>query len=281
VVTIKGLKKEEDSVFVLEKLEEVVLILLNLCTWVTFFLPAIIGCYIQQVSKVELAVQFRKITYGCLVTMFLMVVGTITAGVVASINTYERFYTDPIRKVWTHGTDEKVEGLLLIYCLFAIPVYLLQLILMYLLWRESIKCEKALLAFHDFLVSYRQTPRSRLFKKHLPSMEPILEDESHLEKSATQSFIGAPESTAETKKTKFKYDDTEDTDSESDEFAAAQVEDDNQLMMSGHTNRTKDSAYFRNGENRHYTSSITTTNSINNAEDQAMIDVAHFPTSQS
>lgn len=48
-----------------------------------------------------------------------------------------------------------------------------------------------LVEFHQFLTSYRQTPRSRIFKKHVPQgvMEPIIEAESFLEQSVAASVL--------------------------------------------------------------------------------------------
>jgi len=38
-----------------------------------------------------------------------------------------------------------------------------------------------LLAFHDFLIDYRQTPRSKMLKRHMPEMEAVVEEASFLE----------------------------------------------------------------------------------------------------
>ena len=35
-----------------------------------------------------------------------------------------------------------------------------------------------MLVYHDFLIEYRQTPRSKILRKHLPSMEAVVEEES-------------------------------------------------------------------------------------------------------
>ena len=44
-------------------------------------------------------------------------------------------------------------------------------------------CLKKILLFHDYLISYRLTPRSRIMRKHLPKMSMVLEEESNLEQS--------------------------------------------------------------------------------------------------
>jgi hypothetical protein len=45
------------------------------------------------------------------------------------------------------------------------------------------KCYKKLLEFHDFLVDFRQTPRGRLLRRHLPPMEAVVEEQSVYEVS--------------------------------------------------------------------------------------------------
>ena len=38
-----------------------------------------------------------------------------------------------------------------------------------------------MLAFHDFLVAYKQTPRSKILKRHLPKLDAVVEEDSRLE----------------------------------------------------------------------------------------------------
>ena len=40
------------------------------------------------------------------------------------------------------------------------------------------QCEKALIEFHDYLINYRQTPRSKILRKHLPNLTAVVEEES-------------------------------------------------------------------------------------------------------
>ena len=44
-----------------------------------------------------------------------------------------------------------------------------------------------MLEFHDFLVEYKQTPKSKMFKRHIPQMSGIAEEASFYE----QSIIGS------------------------------------------------------------------------------------------
>ena len=51
-------------------------------------------------------------------------------------------------------------------------------------YKASLNCHTQILAFHDFLIQYRQTPRSKILRKHLPSMEAVVEEASMFEQSA-------------------------------------------------------------------------------------------------
>jgi len=44
-------------------------------------------------------------------------------------------------------------------------------------------CEINLIEYHDFLIGYRQTPRSKILKKHLPELSAIVEEQSMYEQS--------------------------------------------------------------------------------------------------
>jgi sRNA-binding regulator protein Hfq len=74
---------------------------------------------------------------------------------------------------------------MLIYFAWLTLMSAIQILLIVFLWINSGRLKNSLTEFHNFLVSYRQTPRSRIFKKHLPAgtMEPIMEADSFLEHS--------------------------------------------------------------------------------------------------
>jgi hypothetical protein len=44
-------------------------------------------------------------------------------------------------------------------------------------------CEEKLIAYHDFLINYKQTPRSKILKKYLPNLSAVVEEVSILEAS--------------------------------------------------------------------------------------------------
>ena len=50
--------------------------------------------------------------------------------------------------------------------------------------RLTAKTLASMLVFHDYLISYRLTPRSRILRKHLPKMTMVLEEESCMDQSS-------------------------------------------------------------------------------------------------
>ena len=57
----------------------------------------------------------------------------------------------------------------------------------FLLYQQTMQrarmCHRTALTFHDFLINYKATPRSRLLRKHMPQMEAIVESQSQFEQS--------------------------------------------------------------------------------------------------
>jgi len=66
---------------------------------------------------------------------------------------------------------------------FQIFFYGLMGLFLYQFVRIADQCQVQIIAYHDFLISYRQTPRSKILKKHLPSLDAVVEELSMFEQS--------------------------------------------------------------------------------------------------
>ena len=62
-------------------------------------------------------------------------------------------------------------------------IYAIEFLLLNNFYAKVIQCEKALIEFHDYLINYRQTPRSKILRKHLPDLTTVVEEESYCERS--------------------------------------------------------------------------------------------------
>ena len=87
------------------------------------------------------------------------------------------------------GKDFSGAGLITLnYCIFVMVILFLQMCILCTFREKTQQLNELLHDFHHFLVSYRQTPRSRIFKRHLPQqIEPILEAESMFEQSQSRT----------------------------------------------------------------------------------------------
>jgi hypothetical protein len=47
--------------------------------------------------------------------------------------------------------------------------------------KQSAHAYVSILNFHNFLIEYRQTPRSKILRRHLPDMEAVVEESSQYE----------------------------------------------------------------------------------------------------
>lgn len=54
-------------------------------------------------------------------------------------------------------------------------------------WALSMRYKFAVLTFHDFLINYKSTPRSKILRKHMPNMDAVVEEASIYEQSALAS----------------------------------------------------------------------------------------------
>jgi len=48
-------------------------------------------------------------------------------------------------------------------------------------WVVSVRSHESVLLFHDYLINYKSTPRSKILRRHLPSMDAVVEELSAFE----------------------------------------------------------------------------------------------------
>ena len=72
----------------------------------------------------------------------------------------------------------------LISCLLELIFFTFQFFCFFWAWHISKQALKTILEFHDYLIAYRLTPRSRILRKHLPRMTMVIEEESSMDQSS-------------------------------------------------------------------------------------------------
>ena len=85
-------------------------------------------------------------------------------------------------------TDEEIDDMgnrdSLVSCVFELIMFSIQFFAFFWAWHLSKNALKTILEFHDYLISYRLTPRSRILRKHLPRMTMVIEEESICDQSS-------------------------------------------------------------------------------------------------
>lgn len=83
-----------------------------------------------------------------------------------------------------------------VYILLLMTLLILRGFLFLLFLRASVHLETTAVEFHNFLTAHRQTPRSKIMKKHQPNLDLVMEEESNYEKSSIminkRGFSGFP-----------------------------------------------------------------------------------------
>lgn len=62
--------------------------------------------------------------------------------------------------------------------------YFLEMLSFFVMNRKVKSSLNTMLEFHDYLIEYRLTPRSRILRKHLPKMTMVIEEESNMDQSS-------------------------------------------------------------------------------------------------
>ena len=65
--------------------------------------------------------------------------------------------------------------------IFELLFFSIHFFLIFMAYSMSKGTLKTMLEFHDYLINYRLTPRSRILRKHLPRMTMVIEEESEMD----------------------------------------------------------------------------------------------------
>ena len=87
----------------------------------------------------------------------------------------------------SYDTDQlksKKKLALLLAIFIQVIFYFLELLIFSITYRKVKLALETMLKFHDYLIEYRLTPRSRVLRKHLPKMTMVLEEDSNMDQSS-------------------------------------------------------------------------------------------------
>lgn len=81
--------------------------------------------------------------------------------------------------------DQKVLRSTVLAIVLQILFYLGEVSCFYMVKIRIKKAVVTMICFHDYLVVYRLTPKSRVLRKHLPKMSIVIEEESNIDNSSS------------------------------------------------------------------------------------------------
>ena len=128
--------------------------------------------YYKDSLKIDSSQALKKIAYISLIIMGILLVLNMAFFVWFTL-------------LWSDYYDNSGRiTLRLISLLLGLFFILFQLSLFIIFFRNTKQSLDQMLLFHDYLISYRLTPRSRIMRKHLPRMSMVIEEESNFDTSS-------------------------------------------------------------------------------------------------
>ena len=148
---------------------------------VIFILLGTYIAYYKSVVKVDTMRQIRNASFYCLL-------GFCTIGVIHSV--FVIVYSVRLdvdfkdEKDSRYDLDKKRFLAILMTVTLQLLVVFSEIMLFALTYRIVRRIFDTMMEFHDYLIAYRLTPRSRILRKHLPKMTMVLEEESNMDTSS-------------------------------------------------------------------------------------------------
>lgn len=96
--------------------------------------------------------------------------------------------TNPDKDVSDDEIKSKGSVDAMVSSIFELLFFSIHFFLIFMAYSMSKGTLKTMLEFHDYLINYRLTPRSRILRKHLPRMTMVIEEESEMLASDSQSM---------------------------------------------------------------------------------------------
>lgn len=143
--------------------KQVVVYISSIITSILFLAPFTLGMFFKRQTKVNTIVILRKFLKFDVVALGVTYFASAVLSVLYLI--------------------DSGAGVICLYLFVDTVCYALMTVYVYKFYRDAQQCELALIAYHDFLINYRQTPRSKILKRHMPELAAVVEEESMFEQS--------------------------------------------------------------------------------------------------
>ena len=149
---------------------------------ICFLLLGTFIAYYKSVVKVETMMKEKKATLYCYLSF--AVIGVVHSIFVITFALMEDVEISPGQIYDKSNLSTKKKVSMALSVAFQVIFYGLELFAFMLTYRKVSATLTTMLKFHDYLIEYRLTPRSRVLRKHLPKMTMVLEEESNMDQSS-------------------------------------------------------------------------------------------------
>jgi hypothetical protein len=143
----------------------------------------IMGTYIayhKSVVKVDAVIQVQKMAQYCMLIFFT--IGIFHSVFVIFFAFKQDVYAVDDAKSDSIETQETYATVIAI--LIQLLFYVGEAMAFLVTYNQISSTHSTMIQFHDYLIQYRLTPRSRILRKHLPKMTMVLEEESNMDTSS-------------------------------------------------------------------------------------------------
>ena len=147
---------------------------------ICFLLLGTFIAYYKSVVKVETMIQQQKTTLYCYIAF--AIIGVIHSSFVIFFAFNEEVISQD-GSVYDKLGNKTIASEV-VSVVVQIIFYFAELSAYIITYRKVQSSLKIMLQFHDYLIEYRLTPRSRILRKHLPKMTMVLEEDSNLDQSS-------------------------------------------------------------------------------------------------
>ena len=175
---------------------------------ICFLLLGTFIAYYKSVIKVDTMIQQRRTTFICY-TAF-SVIGVFHSAFVIFFAISEDVVISDGETYDPNRLSSKQQASMFVSIAIQVIFYFLELLAFIVTYRKVNLALDTMLKFHDYLIEYRLTPRSRILRKHLPKMTMVLEEESNMDYSRSsimisQSRLMSQHTFTSKKRSKFVY----------------------------------------------------------------------------
>ena len=161
------------------------IIIVSCLLWLLFLFLGIVAIYTRQAAKVKSSQFLLKVSlYGAIVGSLILLTQVILA--IVYTLTLCTCKQKGCQNYYPYNIGKDAKGSIIGLELFFLAIQASLFFGLYLINKRTME---NMIKFHDYLIAFKQTPRSRIFKRYRPPLETVPEIESQYERSECASIV--------------------------------------------------------------------------------------------